>query len=35
MAILKLKNKTTGEWEEIQAIKGDRGGYMKNLFKSL
>ena len=25
MAILKLKNKTTGEWEEIQAIKGDRG----------
>lgn len=23
MAILKLKNKTTGEWEEIQAIKGN------------
>lgn len=25
MAILKTKNKTTGEWEEIQAIKGDKG----------
>lgn len=25
MAILKLKNKTTGEWEEIQAIKGEQG----------
>lgn len=25
MSILKLKNKTTGEWEEIQAIKGEQG----------